>query len=167
MGERRIARNLWHRLAHIDPENMALNIKNIPEFGRFDDLYSLIGTPIEDKMWDFVKDKYNEDLENMKNKKPVSGLGKWLKSPNSKVKSTRNLGRLTAKKLRLNSREFARNLTNLRKYLDVVEITPTLLLPATLIIPDDSIFMRLPVLILNFSLLKVKSYIGFPLFAPP
>lgn len=125
MGERRIARNLWYRLAHIDPENMALNIKNIPEFGRFDDLYSLIDTPIENKMWDFVKDKYNEDLENMKNKKPVSGLGKWLKSPNSKVKSTRNLGRLAAKKLGLNFREFARNLTNLRKYLDVVELKMT------------------------------------------
>lgn len=125
MGERKIARVLWQRLAKIDPDNMTLNIKNIPEFGRFDDLYSLINTPVESKMWAFIKDCYLIDIENMKNNKPVSGLGKWLKSPNSKVKTTRKLGRLTAKKLNQNPRQFAKNLTALRKYLDVVELKMT------------------------------------------
>lgn len=125
MGERRIARLLWKKLAFIDPNNTKLNIKNIPEFGRFDDLYALIGTPVEDDMWLFVKNQFYKDITNMNQNKPVSGLGKWLKSPNSKVKATRAMGRLTAGKIGLKNRAFAKALTKLRKYLDVVELKMT------------------------------------------
>lgn len=125
MGERRIARLLWKKLAFIDPDNMKLNIKNIPTFGRFDDLYALIGTPVEADMWLFVKNQFYKDITNMNQNKPVSGLGKWLKSPNSKVKATRAMGRLTAGQIGLENRAFAQALTKLRKYLDVVELKMT------------------------------------------
>lgn len=125
MGERKIARVMLHRLAQIDPENTIANLKNIPEFGRFDDLYALIGTPVEANMWSFIKLKFYEDINHMKNHEPVSGLGKWLKSPNSKVIATRTLGRKTAKNVGLPNREFAKALTNLRRYLDVVELKMT------------------------------------------
>lgn len=66
MGERKIARVMLHRLAQIDPENAILNLENVPEFGRFDDLYAFIGTPIEANMWSFIKLKFYEDINHMK-----------------------------------------------------------------------------------------------------
>ena len=65
MGERRIARLLWKKLAFIDPDNMRLNIKNIPDFGRFDDLYALIGTPVERELNLFLRISSSHSLPDL------------------------------------------------------------------------------------------------------
>ena len=125
LGRRRVGRLLFERLAEIDSESAINNIANIPEYGRFDDLYSLMGTKAEDAMFKFIRDTFYDDLDKMSKNQPISGLAKWVKNPNSKVKETRALGRLTAKKVGLEQREFAKKLTELRKYLDVVELKMT------------------------------------------
>ena len=98
LGRRRTGRLLIQRLAEIDSRSAIANIKNIPEYGRFDDLYSLMDTPAEGAMFKFIRDTFFDDLDKMSKGLPVSGLAKWVKNPNSKVKETRRLGRLTAKK---------------------------------------------------------------------
>lgn len=125
LGRRRVGRLLYERLAEIDSESAINNIPNIPDYGRFDDLYSLMGTKAEDAMFKFIRDTFYDDLDKMSKNQPISGLAKWVKNPNSKVKETRQLGRLTAKKVGLEQREFAKKLTELRKYLDVVELKMT------------------------------------------
>jgi hypothetical protein len=125
LGRRRVGRLLYERLAEIDSESAVNNIANIPEYGRFDDLYCLMGTKAENAMFKFIRDTFYDDLDKMSKNQPISGLAKWVKNPNSKVKETRALGRLTAKKVGLEQREFAKKLTELRKYFDVVELKMT------------------------------------------
>lgn len=48
LGRRRIGRLLFQRLAEIDSKSAIANIPNMPEYGRFDDLYCLMGTDAED-----------------------------------------------------------------------------------------------------------------------
>ena len=125
LGRRRVGRLLFERLAEIDSESAINNIPNIPEYGRFDDLYCLMGTKAENAMFKFIRDTFYDDLDKMSKTQPISSLAKWVKNPNSKVKETRALGRLTAKKIGLEQREFAKKLTELRKYLNVVELKMT------------------------------------------
>lgn len=125
LGRRRIGRLLLQRLAEIDSRSAIANIKNIPEYGRFDDLYSLMDTPAEDAMFKFIRDTFFDDLDKMSKGLPVSGLAKWVKNPNSKVKETRRLGRLTAKKAGINLATFTKKLTELRRYIDLVELKMT------------------------------------------
>lgn len=125
LGRRRIGRLLFQRLAEIDSKSAIANIPNMPEYGRFDDLYSLMGTDAEDAMFKFIRDTFYDDLDKMSKGLPVSGLAKWVKNPNSKVKETRRLGRITARKAGINLSVFTKKLTELRKYLNVVELKMT------------------------------------------
>ena len=125
LGRRRIGRLLIQRLAEIDSKSAIANIPNIPEYGRFDDLYCLMGTDAEDAMFKFIRDTFYDDLDKMAKGLPVSGLAKWVKNPNSKVKETRQLGRLTARKAGINLSVFTKKLTELRKYLNIVELHMT------------------------------------------
>lgn len=56
-GERRFFRVCLRWLADYDTDAVIRNIKNIPMFGRYDDLYCLVGTKAEKSMWDFLKEE--------------------------------------------------------------------------------------------------------------
>lgn len=123
LGERDTFRTLLAYAADRYPEMIRLNIPLIGFYGRFDDMYSLIGTKCEDDMWRAMKAQFELDLANMEAGKPISLLAKWIKTPNASSKNTRMLGALTAKKLGYaNVKEFLPKLKALRKYLDIVEI---------------------------------------------
>lgn len=122
LGERRVFRIVTKFLAKIYPDIMAKNIISIPTFGRFDDLYEFVGTPVESVMWQIISDQWKLDIANMTNKKPISVMAKWLKSTNTSSKESVAFGKLTAKKLRLSEKDYRKNLSALRKYIDVVEI---------------------------------------------
>lgn len=79
MGERRIFRVLIKHIADKHPEALIHNLIHIPEFGRFDDFYSLVGTRLEDVMWVIVKHTLSQDNKSMVNGEPCSLLAKWLK----------------------------------------------------------------------------------------
>jgi len=123
LGERDTFRTLLTYAATRYPEMVRPNIALIGFFGRFDDLYCLIGTKCEDDMWKAMKNQFELDLANMAEGKPVSLLAKWIKTPNASSKNTRVLGALTSKKLGYKEvKEFLPKLKALRKYLDIVEI---------------------------------------------
>lgn len=67
-GERRFFRICLKWLA----ENHADRIKNlieyIPFYGRWDDLYTLVGTPLEDNMFKYMKSVVVEDMKEYANK---------------------------------------------------------------------------------------------------
>lgn len=54
-GERRFFRVCYKWLAKEYPDVAKRNLKYIPEYGRFDDLYCLIDTPIEEEMFYLIK----------------------------------------------------------------------------------------------------------------
>lgn len=123
LGERDVFRTLIRYMANRHPESIRPNINVIGEFGRYDDLYSLIGTPVEDDMWAFMKEQFEKDRESLELDEfcPVSLLAKWIKTADATSMETRRLGILTAEKLGYNVYAFKRIVRALRKRIDVVE----------------------------------------------
>lgn len=79
LGERRAFRVLLTYMGNTYPEIVRKNLKFIPEYGRYDDFYALVGTKAENAMWALVKEQLAEDEDNRKAGKPCFLLAKWLK----------------------------------------------------------------------------------------
>lgn len=54
-GERRFFRVCYKWLANTYPDIAKRNLENIPYFGRYDDIYCLFGTPLEEDALEFIK----------------------------------------------------------------------------------------------------------------
>lgn len=121
LGERRTFRVIMRYCAQHHPEAILPNIHLVGMYGRYDDLYELKGTILESEMWSEVKKQLHLDFVNMKRKKPISLLAKWLKTPDASSANTRQLGIATAQALGLTVYDFKRKLRAMRKYLDIVE----------------------------------------------
>lgn len=123
LGERQTFRDILPYAAKKHPESVMPNIRWIGEFGRWDDIYCLVGTPMEDLMWATVQNQLRHDLESLKvgNLKNISLLAKWLKTPDASSEKTKKLGIYTAKKLHSDVYHYKRMLRSLRKALRVVE----------------------------------------------
>ena len=62
-GERRFFRVVFRWLAVNYPETARKNYKLIPIYGRYDDLYCLVDTPLEKEMFRFMKHEVVEGLK--------------------------------------------------------------------------------------------------------
>ena len=122
LGERELFRKILSHAANVHPEMVLPNIHLIGLYGRFDDLYCLVDTPVENHMWDYMRSLFAADLELMEAGQPCSLLAKWIKTPDASSPHTRALGIKTAMKLGYSVYDFKRKLRALRKYLDIVEI---------------------------------------------
>lgn len=120
-GERDVFRTMLRRMAEIQPDTVIQNLQLIPEFGRWDDLYSLVGSNVESTVWDLINWQIVRDEANLETGKPISLLGKWLKSCNASSNKTRELGRLTARNLGYSEREYRKLLSKLRARIRIVE----------------------------------------------
>lgn len=121
LGERRVFRIALRYLAHRHSRDVIVNIPNIVKYGRFDDLYELVDTPVEKEAFAFMKLVFEEDCKNYVAKKPLSLAAKWLKSINTSSKESRKLGQLTAQYFGLTERQYRIKLAALRKALRIVE----------------------------------------------
>lgn len=121
LGERRSFRIIMNDLGD-NYQNIAEAVINLlPEYGRYDDLLCLLGTKCETFALVAIKEQLDKDLKAMKEKKPVSLLGKWLPSCNASSKVTRQNGMLISKYLGLNEKSYRKMLSELREYIGVVE----------------------------------------------
>lgn len=116
-GERRLFRVIIKDLATRHKDSIKRNLKVIPEFGRWDDLYEFIGTPLQTEALDFMKEQFVLDLQC----KTPSLLGKWLKSENASSQQTKIYGNITRKHFGLTSRQYRRALSELRARINVLE----------------------------------------------
>lgn len=121
-GERRTFRVLLKWLASVDPDSVRKLVPAVAEYGRFDDLFCLFGTPVEKDMIGFIDRQFSSDLEGMKAGKPVSLLAKWLPSCNASSAGTVALAKKIRKALDLSEEAYRKALSSLRKYVDVVEV---------------------------------------------
>ena len=108
-------------MAEHHPEALRPNLDLIGVFGRYDDLYELIGTPLEDDMWAAMKKQFEEDLQNLNAGNAISLLAKWIKTADASSPNTRKLGILTAQKLGYPVYNFKRIVRSMRKQIGVVE----------------------------------------------
>ena len=124
LGERRLFRICYRRLVELDVDIFYINLNIISEYGRWDDLISLIGiSEVTDKrIITILNSQLIKDLSNLKEGKPISLLGKWMPSENASSRQTKELARKICKLMELTPRKYRLMLSKLRKYLDVVEV---------------------------------------------
>lgn len=122
LGERDTARVCLKWVAENYPRTMSKNFDNVVTFGRVDDLYTFVDTPVENEMWSYLKAIIYNDLRCMKNRQSASLAAKWLKSVNTSSAESRSLGRRTARAFGLTEAQYRKMLSVMRKYLNVVEV---------------------------------------------
>lgn len=117
-GERKTFRTILNYLGTTHTAIIEKNLLNIPFFGRWDDLYSLVGTESEIMAFRAMKEQFIQDIES----ETPSLLGKWLKSINTSSKKSRELGRKTLKAFGIESEKLYRKaLSDLRRKIKIVE----------------------------------------------
>ena len=122
LGERRTFRTLMRHMAEYHPEALRPNLDLVGIYGRYDDLYTLVGTPLEADMWAAMKKQFEEDRAALEIPNgAISLLAKWIKTADSSSAETRRLGILTALKLGYRIYDFKRIVRALRKKLGVIE----------------------------------------------
>lgn len=116
-GERRFFRVVCKWLACERTETMRRNLRFVPEFGRWDDLYVFVGTPLEKEAFEFMYDQLSLDVTC----KTPSLLAKWLKSENASSKETAILAKKTMLYFHMTPRQYRKTLSLLRERLHIVE----------------------------------------------
>ena len=125
LGERETFRTIMRYMAQMHPEALRPNLDLIGVYGRYDDLYCLIGTPLEAEMWAAMKVQFEEDRRSLEKGKAVSLLAKWIKTADASSAKTRELGILTARKLGYSVYDFKRIVRALRRRIGVIETLMT------------------------------------------
>lgn len=121
LGERRSFRVILNDLAEEEPKIATALIPLVAEYGRFDDLYVLFDTNVEDAVLNYIGHTLSMDKLNYKNNKPVSLLAKWLPSENASSRKTKKNATKIRKFLGMSSKAYRKMLSELRGYIRVVE----------------------------------------------
>lgn len=121
LGERRVFRTILKYAALHHPECIRPNLDLIGVYGRYDDLYELIGTPLENDMWEAMKTQFEEDKANLEKGNVISLLAKWIKTADASSEKTRKLGIKTAIKLGYDVFTFKRIVRAMRRHIGIVE----------------------------------------------
>lgn len=121
MGERDAFRICMEYLAHYESKLAIESFDLIVKYGRYDDLLVFLNTPIESYVGAYFRNQIERDLENIKEEKPISLLGKWLPSINSKKDSTRHDALRMKDLLGLDCHQYRLLCSKLRRYLKLIE----------------------------------------------
>ena len=119
-GERRFFRTVvhWAATEKSTRESIRKNIEFFPEFGRWDDLYALEGTPLMNDALALIKRQLALDIEC----KTPSLLAKWLKSENASSAETARLANITRQYLGMSHKEYRKTLSIMRARINVLEV---------------------------------------------
>ncbi len=121
LGERRFFRTAIKTLSSFAPEAVKRNIPYVAEYGRFDDLLTLLDTPCESEAVAEIKKQLDSDIAAMNNNENVSLLAKWLPSVNASAENTRITAKKLARLLGINDKKYRQTLSAIRKYIDIIE----------------------------------------------
>ena len=116
-GERRFFRVAMKWLAKVHTDMARRNLQYVPEFGRWDDLYVFVGTPLEAEAFALIKNQLALDVQS----KTPSLLAKWLKSENTSSAESRALGNKTRQYLGMTHKQYRKTLSILRTRINIVE----------------------------------------------
>ena len=122
-GERRFFRVCFNWLAKNHANIAKRNLINIAEYGRYDDLYCVMGTSIEKDMLALIKEQLIADCESCAAGPDVSVslLAKWLKSENAHSKETKAIANRIRQYIGFNHRQYRLVLSKLRARINIVE----------------------------------------------
>lgn len=120
-GERDVFRVGIKHLANKDAESVSKVVPFIKEYGRWDDLITLLDTPLRSTVVDIIKQQLSDDIWSLAQGQSVSLLAKWLPSANASSAKTRKAGRLLAKELGFTEKQYRKVYGPLRKKINLVE----------------------------------------------
>ncbi|MBO4384244.1 MAG: DUF2828 family protein [Clostridia bacterium] len=121
LGERRLFRVALRWLAENKPASVCRNLKYVAEFGRYDDLLVLLGTPLEKDVMSLIAIRLEKDEAAMNNGGEVSLLAKWLPSVNASNKQTVLSAKRIARALDMTDADYRKRLVKLRAYIRIIE----------------------------------------------
>lgn len=121
LGERRVFRTIFKWLAQKNTASADKNLEYVSEYGRFDDLFVLLGTPCENHLIKYIKTRLDADIASMAEQKEVSLLAKWLPSVNASNANTVYQGKYIAKKLEMTEMQYRKTVSSLRAYIKIIE----------------------------------------------
>lgn len=121
LGERRIFRVIMEWLAVNVPASVRKNLVYVAEYGRWDDLLTLLNTPCEKEMLSILRTQFKMDMKAMAADEPVSLLGKWLPSVNTSNRQAVAHAKRIARVLNLTDAEYRKALTALRARIRIIE----------------------------------------------
>ena len=118
-GERRFFRVCIKWLAKNYPERIRDLIQYLPEYGRYDDLFELFDTDLEDEVINLIKMQLIEDMSSQKN--GISLIAKWLPSENASSLRTKARAKKIRKAIGITSKDYRKMLSKLREKIKVLE----------------------------------------------
>lgn len=121
LGERRVFRTSLRWLANNNAEAVRKNLIYIAEYGRFDDLLVLFGTPLEKEMLNLIREQLNKDLKAMEKGEEISLLCKWLPSVNASNQDTIRTAKKIAHFLKMDDKTYRKMLSQMRAYIRIIE----------------------------------------------
>ncbi len=121
LGERRVFRIVMTYLAAHEPASVKKNIEYFGEYGRYDDLLSLMGTPCEKDMLAYVAKQFAKDVEALRAGESVSLLAKWLPSVNASNAETVVMAKKIARSMKMTDRDYRKAVVELRAKIRIIE----------------------------------------------
>lgn len=121
LGERNSFRVLLKELADFYPETVGAILYAIPEYGRWDDVLSIMDTSVKDDTVALIKDQLVKDKAAMKDGREVSLLGKWLPSINTSSKESVALAKKLMTALGMKASEYRKMCSDLRREIKILE----------------------------------------------
>jgi len=121
LGERRVFRTVMTYLAANEPASVRKNIEYFGEYGRFDDLLSLMGTPCEKDMLAYVSEQFAADMKALESGEGVSLLGKWLPSVNASNADTVAMAKKIARSMKMSDKGYRKAVSALRAKIRIIE----------------------------------------------
>lgn len=123
-GERQFFRDCYHWLASYDSATAARNIALIPYYGRFDDLYCLVDTPLENTAFEYLYFCTQKAINDLKTKTASDEIlvFKWLKSENCSSKTSKALAKKTRNAFHMTSKQYRKLLSWGREQIKVLEV---------------------------------------------
>jgi len=121
LGERRVFRTILGWLAAQEPESVEKNIAYIAEYGRYDDLLTLMDTPCEAAALQYIRTQLNADRKTLSEGGSVSLLAKWLPSVNASNRHTVYTAKKIARALGMTDAQYRKTLVALRARISIIE----------------------------------------------
>ena len=121
LGERRLFRVILSGLVKSEPQIAEKVLRLVAVFGRWDDLFVLMGTSLEVPMLKIVAEQLNSDIKNAHAGQSISLLAKWMPSVNASSTESRKLALKMASRFGLSERNYRKTLSMLRAHLNIIE----------------------------------------------
>lgn len=106
LGERRLFRIVFQRMAEENPEYIIPLISLVPEYGRYDDLWCLLDTKLAPNVLNIIAQQLRDDIQNLSDGNSISLLAKWLPSANAHSADAKRYAKQIYKFMGISERDY-------------------------------------------------------------